>query len=80
MIEILTEGYDQPYKLHLHAEMPAPDIQFEPVVNLKFIPMGQEKFEYVEFKNEGRMSGHVSLREEVRSKPGIVLEPDNFEI
>lgn len=40
MIEILTEGYAEPYKLHLHALMPAPDIQFEPVVNLKFIPMG----------------------------------------
>ena len=26
------------------------------------------------------MSGHVSLREEVRSKPGITIEPDQFEI
>lgn len=26
MIEILTEGYSQPYKLHLHALMPAPDV------------------------------------------------------
>ena len=80
MIEILTEGYAQPYKLYLHALMPAPDIQFEPVVNLKFIPMGQEKTEFVEFKNEGRMTGHVSIREEVRSKPGIKIEPENFEI
>ena len=60
--------------------MPAPDIQFEPVVNLKFIPMGQEKAEYIEFKNEGRQPGHVAIREEVRSKPGITIEPDNFEI
>ena len=80
MIEILTEGYAQPYKLYLHALMPAPDIQFEPVVNLKFIPMGQEKTEFVEFKNEGRMAGHVALREEARSKPGITVEPDNFDI
>ena len=79
-IEILTEGYAQPYKLKLHALMPAPDIQFEPVVNLKFIPMGQEKYEYVEFKNEGRMAGHVLLKEEVRSKPGLKIEPDQFDI
>jgi len=26
------------------------------------------------------MTGHVTLREEVRSKPGILIEPDNFEI
>ena len=80
MIEILTEGYAQPYKLRLHALMPAPDIQFEPVVNLKFIPMGQEKTELVEFKNEGRVTGQVSLREEIRSKPGLIIEPDNFDI
>ena len=79
-IEILTEGYAQPYRLNLHALMPAPDIQFEPVVNLKFIPMGQEKSEFLEFKNEGRVAGHVSLREEVRSKPGITIEPEEFEI
>jgi len=60
--------------------MPAPDIQFEPVVNLKFIPMGQEKCEFVEFKNEGRISGHVVIREEMRSKPGLTIEPDQFDI
>ena len=79
-IEILTEGHAQPYRLNLHALIPAPDIQFEPVVNLKFIPMGQEKSEFLEFKNEGRVGGHVSLREEVRSKPGISIEPEEFEI
>ena len=40
MIQIHTEGYNTPYKLHLHALRPAPDIQFEPLVNLKFIPTG----------------------------------------
>lgn len=42
--------------------------------------MGQEKTEFIEFKNEGRMAGHVTIREEIRSKPGIKIEPDNFEI
>jgi hypothetical protein len=40
MIEIHTEGYKTPYKLHMHAFKPSPDIQFEPLVNLKFIPLG----------------------------------------
>ena len=42
--------------------------------------MGQEKTELVEFKNEGRVTGQVSLREEIRSKPGLIIEPDNFDI
>ena len=78
MIEIHTEGYKQPYKLHMHALKPSADIQFEPLVNLKFIPLGQEKEEVVEFKNEGRMTGHVTLKEEVRTKTGILIEPSDF--
>ena len=80
MIEIHTEGYNTPYKLHLHALMPAPDIQFEPLVNLKFIPVGQEKFEEVEFKNEGRITGYVHLKEEPKTKAGILIEPADFHI
>jgi len=44
MIEINCEGYNQPYKLHLHATQPAPDIHFEPFVNMRFIPNGEVKF------------------------------------
>ena len=80
MIEIHTEGYSTPYKLHLHALMPAPDIQFEPLVNLKFIPVGQEKVEEVEFKNEGRITGYVNLKEEPKTKSGVIIEPANFSI
>lgn len=80
MIEIHTEGYKTPYKLHMHAFKPAPDIQFEPLVNLKFIPLGQNKEEIVEFKNEGRIAGYVNLKEEVRTKSGILIEPANFNI
>ena len=80
MIEIHTEGYKIPIKLHMHALKPAPDIIFEPLVNLKFIPFGQDKEETVEFKNEGRIAGYVSLKEEVRSKSGVFIDPPNFHI
>ena len=79
-VEIHTEGYKVPVRLNLHALRAGPDIQFEPLVNLKFIPMGHEKTEMVEFKNEGKQTGHVSLKEEVRSKSGIIMEPTNFSL
>ena len=79
-VEIHTEGYKTPVRLNLHALRAGPDIQFEPLVNLKFIPLGHEKTEFVEFKNEGKQVGHVSLKEEVRTKSGIIIEPTNFSL
>ena len=47
--------------LYLHALQPGPDVQFEPLVNFKFIPINETKTETVEFKNEGRLAGKVRL-------------------
>jgi hypothetical protein len=44
IIEIGCEGYSTPYQLHLHAFQPAPDIQFEPFVNMRFIPNGEVRY------------------------------------
>jgi len=40
VIEIKTEGEPEPYFLRLHAFRPGPDVQFEPMVNFKYIPIG----------------------------------------
>lgn len=53
-IEIMTEGDATPFQLRLSAFKPGPDIQFEPMVNFKYIPVGQERTERVVFKNEGK--------------------------
>lgn len=53
VVKILAEGHDQEYLLHLHAFKPAPDVQFEPLVNFRFIPIKTTKHEEIEFKNEG---------------------------
>lgn len=58
------EGSDEVYKLYLHALKPAPDIQFEPLVNFKFIPIKTKKYEEIEFKNEGKVTGYVNLMKE----------------
>jgi hypothetical protein len=80
MIEIGCEGYPHPFQLHLHAFQPAADIQFEPFVNMRFIPNGETRYQQVEFKNEGRVAGYVTLEEEIRSKSGFSLDPSQFDI
>lgn len=75
VILIHTEGYGEPYKLHLHALKPCPDIQFEPLVNFKFIPIKQTKHEEIEFKNEGRVTGYVNLAADTKGKSTLAIEP-----
>ena len=84
VVEIACEDMKESYKLHLHATRPAPDIQFEPLVNFKFIPVNQNKTEEIEFKNEGPVSGTVNL--EVLPDPNgkrnaeIFIEPKSFDL
>lgn len=80
VIEIQCEGYDRPFFLNLHAFQPAPDVQFEPFVNMRFIPTGETRYQQVELKNEGRVSGFVTLEDEARSKSGFTIEPTQFDI
>jgi hypothetical protein len=80
VIEILTEGDAAPFRLRLSAFKPGPDIQFEPMVNFKYIPVGQERTERIVFKNEGKQSGYVSLIEDPPSKAPCRIEPSKFNI
>jgi hypothetical protein len=77
VIEISTEDFLEPYKLYLHALKPSPDIQFEPLVNFRFIPINSTKEEYIEFKNEGRMPGAVRLEYDKKNQD-MVVEPSQF--
>lgn len=61
VIEITTEDHKDTYKLYLHALKPGPEIVFEPIVNFKFIPINTTKYQEIEFKNEGRVTGTVRL-------------------
>ena len=80
VVEIQCEGYDQKFQLFLHALKPAPDIQFEPLVNFRFIPIKNTHHEEIEFKNEGRIGGTVSLDVDQMRGGGLVVEPAQFSI
>ena len=64
----------------MHALSPAPDIQFEPVINFRYIPNGETRFEVVEIKNEGRIQGYFTFEEVGRTKPFLLIEPSSFQI
>lgn len=74
VVEIQAEGHDQKFQLFLHALRPAPDVQFEPLVNFRFVPIKETRHEEIEFKNEGRMAGHVGL-EVVQKGGGLEVDP-----
>jgi hypothetical protein len=58
---------------------PAPDVQFEPLVNFRFIPIKSTKHEEIEFKNEGRLTGEVVLEVDEKSG-GLEVSPRTFSI
>ena len=64
----------------MHAFSPAADIQFEPVVNFRYIPNGETRYENVEIKNDGRIAGYFTLEEVARVKPYMTIEPSSFHI
>ena len=80
VIEISTEDHKETYKLYLHALKPGPDIQFEPLVNFKFIPIGAAKFEEIEFKNEGRVTGTIRLEFDAKKNAELTVEPNRFSL
>ena len=80
VVEIGCEGHDQKFMLHLHALKPAPDVQFEPLVNFRFVPIKSTKTEEIEFKNEGRMMGNVFLEVDPQKGAGLEISPSNFTI
>jgi hypothetical protein len=82
VVEIGCEDSKESYKLLLHATRPAADIQFEPLVNFKFVPLNSTKYEDVEFKNEGMVAGTVKLEPLAdpngKKGPELTLEPNYF--
>lgn len=64
----------------MHAYQPGADIQFEPFVNMKFIPNGETRYQTIDFKNEGKISGFVNLEEETRQKSSLTFDPSSFDI
>lgn len=85
VVEIGCEDSKETYKLLIHATRPCADIQFEPLVNFKFISIQSTKYEEIVFKNEGVVTGNVKLEQvtDPNGKKGgseISIEPKSFSL
>lgn len=61
VIQIATEE-NYTFELKIHALKAAPTIIFEPLLNFGFIASGRLHTELVEFVNQGKLAGKISLR------------------
>ena len=76
--EMLIISEDYSYTLLMHAYQPAPDIQFDPFVNMGLTSISKVKTSIVQFRNEGSRKGQVSLNFDRTISPELTIEPDSF--
>lgn len=55
-----------------------PIINFEPFINLGFVPTNSRKEEYIEFVNEGHVETAIELKHDRNSE--IILDTDRIEL
>ena len=65
---VITSENDFKLVLPLKAYLPQPLVQFEPLINLGFVPVGTKKIETIQFLNEGSLSTRIVLKMEVKSQ------------
>lgn len=76
--EMVIISEDFSYTLLMHAYQPAPDIQFDPFVNMGLTSVQKEKACLVNFRNEGSRKGTVALNYDKGISPELIIEPENF--
>ena len=82
---IITSENDFKLILPLKAYLPQPLVQFEPLINLGFVPVGSRKIDTIQFINDGIIGTNIELRlnksEELKlDKNNIYLPPYNSKI
>ena len=62
--------------LPLKAYLPQPLVQFEPLINLGFVPVGTKKMDIIQFLNDGALGTKVELK--LDKKDELRLDTDNI--
>jgi hypothetical protein len=75
---VITSENNLKMNLLLKAYKPEPSVQFEPLVNLGFVPVNTRKKEFIEFINEGMLEAKIDL--EVMPNPDIIISEKSFEL
>ena len=59
---VITSENDFKLVLPLKAYLPQPLVQFEPLINLGFVPVGTKKMDIIQFLNDGALGTKVELK------------------
>lgn len=65
---VITSENDFKLILPLKAYLPQPLVQFEPLINLGFVPVNTKKMETIQFLNDGAQSTVISLKLESKNQ------------
>ena len=73
---IITSENDFKVVLPLKAYLPQPLIQFEPLINLGFVPVGTKKIDTIQFLNDGVIGTNIKLK--LSEKEELQLDVDSI--
>ena len=73
---VITSENDFKLILPLKAYLPQPLVQFEPLINLGFVPVGTKKMDIIQFLNDGAQGTKIELR--LDKKDELHLDTDNI--
>ena len=76
---IITSENDFKLILPLKAYLPQPLVQFEPLINLGFVPVGTKKIEVINFINDGAQATKIELNFDSKSDE-LYLDKDFLEL
>ena len=76
---VITSENDFKLILPLKAYLPQPLVQFEPLINLGFVPVGTKKIETIQFLNDGAQATRILLKMETKSQE-LKLDRETIEL
>ena len=76
---VITSENDFKLILPLKAYLPQPLVQFEPLINLGFVPVGTKKIETIQFLNDGAQATRILFKMETKSQE-LKLDRETIEL
>ena len=65
---VITSENDFKLILPLKAYLPQPLVQYEPLINLGFVPVGTKKMDIIQFLNDGALATRIDLKMESKNQ------------
>ena len=74
---VITSENDFKLILPLKTYLPQPLVQYEPLINLGFVPVGTKKMDIIQFLNDGALATRIDLKMESKNQE-LHLDKDSI--